>query len=98
MEINHHRFFLVAHTGRLHGGLRFLVVMDFARHLLLQFLGIHHQRSDNLVILHHSIEQGILLKEVVLAEGVELVKLHCVNAELRINSRFEHKRFATLVG
>ena len=98
MEVDHNRFVLAPATphrcwlaGR--GGIKALLLAE----TLLQLLGVDNQRTGGFVAFHNGIEQGILLKEIVLDKGVTLVELHGLNAQLHVNQRFQQEGFVALV-
>ena len=72
---------------------RFLMV-----HLLLDVFGIDHQRTALLIVLDDGIEQCLLLEEIILLEGVQLVEFHSINAELSTNGLLQHKCLISFVG
>ena len=81
MKVNNHRGVLVV-LGLWSVGHRAQVGLHLLHHLLLQRLGVEDERAGRLVVLDDGVDECGLLEEVVLLEGVELVELHGVDAEL----------------
>ncbi len=85
-------FLYFLHTGRL---LRLVVLFQKG---ILKVLCLDKDLMGRLVVLDHIVDQGRVLKENRLLEGVELVELDGVNADLDIHGRLKQVILLFLIG
>ena len=76
--------------------LLWLVTLFLLKYYLLDLLGIGEHLLCRLVIDHKLIDERTLIKESVLAEEVQLVELHGVDATLDVHRSLEREWLALL--
>ena len=67
-------------------------------HVFLQLVGIDKEGLDGLVVLNERVDEGGLLEEIVLLEGVELVELHGIDTQLHVDGWLQQEGLLALVG
>lgn len=72
--------------------------VSVAVHFLLQFLGIHHKRTDSLVVLNNGIQQYGSLEERRVLKSVSLVKLQRLKSQLHAYGGFQYEVLVAFVG